>query len=141
MMMTNNAALLRKFLDVVWNRGDASSLDEFLAPAYEIRRDPGDPWEGKTLSIKEFAERLRISRAPFPDQRFEIVDLFDGGDRIFVAWNWRGTHKGDLPGFPATDKIITMSGATVYYLEDSKLCGHWQVADRLGVMQQLSAGR
>ena len=31
-----------------------------------------------------------------------------------------------------------MSGATVYYFDDSeRISGHWQIADRLGVFQQL----
>ena len=30
-----------------------------------------------------------------------------------------------------------MSGATVYYFDDEKIVGHWQITDRLGVFQQL----
>lgn len=138
-MSEQNCKTLRRFFDVVWNRGEYDKISEFLAPSYEIRHDPGDPWDGKTLTPDGFRERISVSRAPFPDQRFKVVDMLDGGDRVAVFWTWSGTHKGDLPGFPASGKSIAMSGATIYYFDGGRLCGHWQVADRLGVMQQLSA--
>ena len=47
-----------------------------------------------------------MSRAPFPDQRFSIQDLLADGDRVCMTWYWSATHKGDLPGFPATGNRI-----------------------------------
>ncbi len=58
-----------------------------------------------------------------------------------MTWFWSATHAGDYPGFPATGKTISMSGATVYYFDGDRLCGHWQIADRLGVFQQLVANK
>lgn len=56
-------AFVAAFLDIVWTRGDVSEVERFLAPRYTIRSDPGDPWDGRTLTREEFAERLTISRA------------------------------------------------------------------------------
>ena len=77
------------------------------------------------------------SRAAFPDQRFDLQELFADGGAVVMTWLWTGTHRGDLPGFPATGKTIRMSGATVYYFDGDRLTGHWQITDRLGVYQQL----
>ncbi|EBW2250074.1 hypothetical protein C9R18_25875, partial [Salmonella enterica subsp. enterica serovar Enteritidis] len=63
---------LATFLDRVWSSGDIDAIDEFLADRYTIRHDPGDPWNGQTLDIAGFKERVRLSRAPFPDQRFDV---------------------------------------------------------------------
>ena len=38
-----------------------------------------------------------------------------------MTWLWKGTHLGDLPGFPATGRPIEMSGATVYHLAATRL--------------------
>jgi len=129
------------FFRDVWNAGDADACRRYLAPSYTIWHDPGDPWEGQTLDGAGFQERLRISRAPFPDQCFEIVGLWEDQDALAVSWTWRATHLGDLPGFPATGRRITMSGMTSYRFENERLSGHWQVVDRLGVFQQLQAHR
>jgi predicted ester cyclase len=34
-----------------------------------------------------------------------------------------------------------MSGITLYYYDDKRICGHWQVVDRLAIFQQLQANR
>ena len=73
-----------------------------------------------------------------PDQVFTVVEMVEEGDRIAVAWTWVGTHLGELPGMPASGKTITMTGLTIYSFEGDRLSGHWQLADRLGVWQQLA---
>ena len=132
-------AQLIAFFDIVWNSGQVDSLERFVAPAYTIRSDPGDHWDGATLTRKEFAERVRLSRAPFPDQRFEIADILVDGARIVADWRWRGTHLDALPGFPASGRSVKTSGLTIYDFEDGLLRGHRQQTDRLAVLQQLSA--
>jgi steroid delta-isomerase-like uncharacterized protein len=131
--------LVANFFDRVWNERDLGDLGLFLAPRYTIRSDPGDPWDGKTLTREEFAERLTLSCAPFPDQRFTIDEMIAEGNRVAVDWRWAGTHLGDLPGFPASRRVIRVSGLTHYDFEDGLLRGHRQQADRLSVFQQLSA--
>lgn len=127
----------RRFIEAVWNQGDSEAADRYLAPRYTIHHDPGDPWDGRELDLAGFKERARISRAPFPDQRFTIRDLTAQGDRVIIAWHWQATHLGEFPGFPATGQTLRMSGATVYHFEGGRITGHWQVTDRLGVYLQL----
>jgi len=130
--------ILQAFIREVWNEGRLEAVERYLAPRYTIHHDPGDAWEGKELDQEGFRERLRLSRAPFPDQRFEILELFGDGSAVVMTWTWKGTHRGELAGFQPSGKIVEMSGATVYYFdENERICGHWQIADRLGVFQQL----
>ena len=130
--------ILNDFIREVWNEGNIEAAERYLAPRYTIRHDPGDAWEGKELDLEGFKERVRLSRAPFPDQRFEILELFADGGAVVMTWTWTGTHLAALAGFPPSGKPVSMSGATVYYFdEDLRISGHWQIADRLGVFQQL----
>lgn len=129
--------ILTRFIRDVWDEGNADSAGSYLASTYTIHHDPGDPWEGKVLDLAGYRERVRILRAPFPDQRFEIQGLFAEGDAVVVTWRWTATHRGDIPGFPATNKLLSMSGATVYFFDGEKITGHWQITDRLGIYRQL----
>lgn len=141
--MPNSArkARLAAFVDRVWSRGEADAVDEFLADTYTIHNDPGDPWNGQTLTREGFRDRLITSRAVAPDQYFAPIRMIEEGDSIAVTWNWTGTHLGDLPGVPATGKTIRMTGATVYDFDpQDRLTGHWQIADRLGIYQQITSG-
>ena len=134
--MPDAKEILTQFIREVWTEGKVEASDKYIASKYTIHHDPGDPWDRKVLDLEGYKERVRISRAPFPDQRFDIQGLFADGDAVVVTWYWTGTHRGDIPGFPASGRQIKMSGATVYYFEGDKISGHWQITDRLGVYQQ-----
>lgn len=131
------AHILESFIQRVWNEGDVESASDFIAPAYTIHHDPGDPWEGMTLDAEGFKDRVRESRAPVPDQRFELRDVLEVDDRVVVTWQWKGTHLGDIAGFPPSGRELSMSGVTVYYFDGGCISGHWQIADRLSIYRQL----
>lgn len=131
------ADLLRE----VWSEGRVEASDDYIAPRYTIHHDPGDPWATRELDIEGYKARVRESRAPFPDQRFEVHETFADGNAVVVTWLWTATHRGDLPGLPADGRTVTMSGATVYYFDGDRITAHWQITDRLGVFQQLQRGR
>jgi steroid delta-isomerase-like uncharacterized protein len=134
--------ILGNFMQEVWSKGDVERCDAYLADTYAIHHDPGDPWDGQSLDIAGFKARVRTSRAPFPDQQFQILEILSDESKVMLTWNWTATHLGDLPNFPATGKSMAMSGATVYYFNGAdRITGHWQVADRLGIYQQLQQAR
>ncbi len=133
---------LAQFIRQVWDEGNAEAVDTYLAPAYTIHHDPGDAWEGQTLDLAGFKQRLLRSRAAFPDQLFQIEHCLADGDAVVITWLWQATHQGDIPGYAATGKILRMSGATAYFFdEQDRLTGHWQITDRLAIFQQLERNK
>lgn len=138
-MAINKKAFVTRFIQEVWSDGNVEAANNYIARLYTIHHDPGDPWEGQTLDLAGFKERVRQSRAPFPDQRFTIKALIGERDKVVATWDWQGTHQGDMPGFPASGRQITTSGITIYYFDGAKLAGHWQIVDRLDIFRQLSA--
>ena len=124
--------ILTDFIREVWSEGDVEAADKYIAPGYTIRHDPGDPWEGKELDVATYKVRVRTLRAAFPDQLFDIQGLFADGDAVVMTWLWSATHQCDIPGFPATGKRITMSGATAYFFASFEL--------RVGSRRQSAAG-
>jgi steroid delta-isomerase-like uncharacterized protein len=135
--MSENERVVRSLFERVWNTGEVAAVDGLLASRYTIHQDPGDPWDGQTLTIDGFKDRFTKSRAPFRDLRFDIMEIVAHGDRVAVNWVMRGTNTGELAGRPATGRAIEARGITIYYLEDGRISGHTQVVDRLAVMQQL----
>jgi len=131
--------LLSAFIEEVWSQGRVEACDDYIAESYAIRHDPGDPWDGQTLSREGFKERVRLSRAPCPDQRFTQTSILEDGGSVVIAWTWAALHTGDIAGFAATGARLTMSGLTLYDFDDEdRITGHWQVVDRLSVFQQLT---
>ncbi len=135
--MTDNTNRLIAFMERVWSAGEVAAVDEFLGPQYTIYSDPGDPWDGQTLSRSDFKDRLLASRAPFPDLTFEIGETVCAGDRVALSWTMRGTQLGAMGGRPPTGRSFAVQGMTIYHFANGRIVGHHQVVDRLSVAQQL----
>jgi steroid delta-isomerase-like uncharacterized protein len=71
-----------------------------------------------TAELRAFAEGFF---AAFPDVTFELRTSFSDGGSAGAEWIMRGTHKGDMPGMPATGKRVEVRGASVFAFEGSRI--------------------
>ena len=90
-----------------------------------------------TTELRAFGEGFFSG---FPDVTFELQSNFADGTRGGAEWVMRGTHKGDLPGMPATDKRMEVRGASIFEFLGDKIrrCSdYWDMATllkQLGLM-------
>ncbi len=75
----------------------------------------------------------------FPDLHHEILDIVAEGDKVAVRYNIIGTHKGELEGIPATGKEVSFGAMDFITLIDGKVAEEWEIADTMGLMQQIGA--
>ena len=129
--------LIRRFIQKVWNEKDFDSITNYVAPIYEIYKDPSDPWEGRTLNREEFAMRLDYTFDSFPDIRLEILTAIPEENSVVITWLMTGINNGKNGIFPPTGISIRTVGETTYYFNGGKICGHSQVCDRASVTKQL----
>ncbi len=133
MGVAENKALVRRFLDEGFEKGDMAVVDELIAEdAVDHEAPPGLP-PGRE-GIKMF---LNMFRSAFSDLRFEIEDEIGEGDLVAQRITIHATHTGDFMGIPATGKRIAVSGIDITRVENGKLVEHWGATDNLGMMQQL----
>lgn len=134
--MSNSLRTIEILVNDIWS-GKYDLIEKVISKYYKIFQDPGDPWDGKTLNHKEFAQRIETTRKVFPDISFEIQEIFGNRDRISVSWFMNGTHLGHLNKTPPTLKKISIPGMTIYSIDKNLISGHWQVMDRLEFYRQL----
>lgn len=70
----------------------------------------------------------------FPDVAFELTSRCADGLRGGAEWIMRGTHKGDLPGMPATGRRVEVRGASAFEFRGDKICrcsDYWDMATLL----------
>jgi len=60
--------------------------------------------------MKSFANAVF---AAFPDFKIQLMSGFTAGNWAGAEWTMSGTHKGDLPGIPATGKSFAVRGSTI----------------------------
>jgi steroid delta-isomerase-like uncharacterized protein len=73
----------------------------------------------------------------FPDVTWELRSSFANGSSGGAEWVMRATHKGDLPGMPATGKRIEVRGASVFEFAGDKIrrcTDYWDMATCLKQM-------
>jgi steroid delta-isomerase-like uncharacterized protein len=67
----------------------------------------------------------------FPDLKIELSTQVVAGDWAMLEWTMAGTHKGDLPGMPATGKSFSVQGATTLQIENGRISrnsDYWDMA-------------
>lgn len=127
--------LIRRAVDEVWNQGDLTAVDRFVASDFirhslTIDDPPVDGREG----VKQF---YRMLRAAFPDMHFTIDDLIAEGDRVVLRWSATGTHQGPFEGYAPTGKELRVTGIDINRVANGKLVECWTAVDDLGMTQQL----
>ena len=116
-----NKALVRKYYEEAWVKGNVDSVDEFTAADYvEHGLPPGA--EGLKRSITAY-------RTAFPDWKTTIDDIFAEGEMVTCRWSTSGTHLGDWFGIPPTGNHFTATGISVLRIAGGKVVENWTSID------------
>jgi steroid delta-isomerase-like uncharacterized protein len=136
MTVDANKALVRRFYEEVWSRGNLDVADEVFAPDY-VRHDfrATEPEAGPD-GQKGIAAHFR---AAFPDLSFRIDFLLAEGDMVAGRWTASGTHSGPWAGIPPTGRTMRFSAVNVFRFDRGKVVELWNHRDDLGLLEQLGA--
>ena len=135
MSTEQNKAILRRFFEELFNRGDLSVADEIVAVDYLAH----DPAPGETPGLQGLKEFVTSTRTAFPDVTFTIDDEIAEGDKVATRWTFRGTHQDEFAGIPASGNHVTFSALNIHRIVNGKLQEAWLKADTLDYLQQLGA--
>ena len=136
MSIEDHKALIRRFYEEVWNKGNLDAADTIFADDY-VRHDlrPGNPLPGPAGQKKIAAD----FRAAFPDLHMTIDVIVAEGDMIAARWTMEGTNTGQWGNIPPTGKRAKFSGVNIFRIANGRVVEIWNHRDDLGVMQQLDA--
>ena len=120
-----NKALVRRYFEEVWGKGNLAAVDDFMAADYaEHPRPSGLPPGSEGLKQLNAAYR-----SAFPDLKATLDDIFAEGDRVAFRWSFRGTHLGVWLGTPPTGNHMTATGITVFRIAGGKVVESWTSID------------
>ncbi len=77
--------------------------------------------------------------AALPDVSASMEDVVISGDRVVGRFVYRGTHKGDFMGIPASGSAVEMRSIDIWRTEDGMFVEHWDELNTLQVFQQMGA--
>lgn len=131
-----NKAIVRRFVEEVFNRGNMSVADELMAPDFVEHEElpPGIPRDRE--GVKQMTTMMRSA---FPDFKATIEDIIAEGNKVVIRMTWSGTQKGEFMGIAPTGKSVSIGVIDIIRIADGKLVEHWGQMDSMGMMQQLGA--
>lgn len=128
-----NKAMVRRSYAEMFNRGDLSNVEAFIAPDcidHEVH-------PGTNRGPDAMRGLIPMLRTAFPDLTFTIEELVAEGDLVAGRFTMHGTHQGPLMGIPPTGRIVEQSHMHFFRFRDGKAVEHWGVRNDLVLMRQL----
>ena len=135
MSLEENKAIVRRYLEEAWNRGNVGILDELMAPSYARYMS------GQAAPLDREGQKQRIAgfHQALPDLHLTIEDLIAEGDRVVFRITVHGTHQGILMGIAPTGKQMSVSAIDIARIVEGKIVEHWGQIDTFGLLHQLGA--
>jgi steroid delta-isomerase-like uncharacterized protein len=127
-----NKALVRRFIEEVWNGRDMAALDQLLAPDYYDHS-----YMPRDRSGLEGA--LALTGRAFPDHETIIESIVAEGDTVAVCETFRGTHGGDFRGLPASGRQFAVGRYQFFTVAEGRITAHRGLLDLPSLLQQLGA--
>lgn len=131
MSVKENKAIAKRWNEEIFNKGNVDVIDELAAENYVNYAADSDR--------AGFKQWVIGTKAIFSDTNIAIKDTIAEGNKVVIRWVMGGIQTGKYAGIPPTGQAFTISGISIYRIEDGKIVEDWSNTDMLGLMQQLGA--
>jgi predicted ester cyclase len=129
--LEKNKELARQFFEQIWNQGDESAIDRFIAEDAA----GNDPKFG--VGRESFRLQWRKWRAAFPDINFAVEEIVAEGDTVVTRWRLTGTHLGEYLGKEATGNKVDVDGVSIDRIKGGMVVSGFDAWDSLGFREQI----
>jgi predicted ester cyclase len=121
--LEKNKQLARDFFEQIWNQGDESAIDRFIA----VDAAGNDPKFG--VGRESFRLQWHKLREVFPDINFAVEEIIAEGNTVVTRWHLTGTHKGKYLGQPATVNKVAVDGVSIDQIENGMIVSGFDAWD------------
>jgi predicted ester cyclase len=129
----DNKALIRTYVETIFNQQQVDRAGELVAPEYVDHA----ALPGQAPGLEGVKQKWAMYLAGIPDLRVTIEELVAEGDKVAVRRSYAGTHRGELLGIPPTGRPVRIGGISIFRLTGGKIAEQWEQLDRLALLQQL----
>ena len=133
-----NAALVERVYDEVWNGRDLDILDDLYAPDHVLHTANRHTVVGDDGERAVVAALLR----EWPDYQVPIDAIVAEGDLVAVRYTGTGTEEGasERFGVSADGRQITVDGMAIYRVACGRIAETWRNHDELDLYRQVTGG-
>ena len=129
-----NADLVRAGFQA-FNSGNAGQCLALAAPDLITNlAELPEPRHGRDV----WRQGFEMMKHAFPDLQAHIEDIVADQDKVAVRLRFRGTHRGEFLGIPATGRTIEYVSHEFYRIADGLIAEEWICSDTATLLRQLS---
>jgi steroid delta-isomerase-like uncharacterized protein len=129
----DNKAIIRTYVETIWNQQQLDRADELVAPDFLDHA----ALPGQAPGLAGAKQKWAMYLTGIPDLHVTIEDLVAEDDKVAARRSYEGTHRGQLLGIPATGKPVQIGGISIFRIAEGKITEHWEQIDGLALIQQL----
>src|SRR5215208_5207995 len=120
-----NEALVRRYFEEVWGKGNLAAVDDFMAADYVEHTVPPVSRPGRD-TLKQYVAMFHDA---VPNMKGILHDIFAQRDRVAYRWSASGTHLGEWAGIPPTGLHMTVRGITIHRIAGGRCVEGWGSVD------------
>ena len=125
MSIEDNKALVRHYVDELFQQKRLAVFDELCVPDFVLHND-SVPLQGRE-AVKQFHSNIFIA---FPDIQMTIEYILAEGDTVALRHTTYGTQQGNFMGIPPTDKQVTVTGISIVRIVGGKVVNNGSTLTR-----------
>ena len=133
-MSAQNKAVIRRWLNAAYNKGDWKVLDEVIAPNF-VRHDQASGVTGKGPDVEK--QVATLYRTAFPDLHIKIAEMVVEGNTVAVRWTAVGTATGNLRGTSLSGRKVVTPGISICRISRGKITEQFVWWDTAAFNQQV----
>jgi steroid delta-isomerase-like uncharacterized protein len=124
-MAQDPKAVVRRFIDEVWNNRNPTAAEEVMAEDFVWRTPTLGTQSGRAQALAVLAEM----RTAFPDMEMGVAEMIGEGDTVVTHWRTTATHGGPYRGVAPTGEPVTWSGLVLNRVVDGRIVEHLAFPD------------
>ena len=128
-----NKAIILRWVNEV-NKGNFDALSEELFASDCMQYMPPD---AEPRSFEEYRQLIKQFYSAFPEISHAVDDVIVEGDKVVARITAHTVHEREFFGIPPTGKELEWTAIAIFQLADGKIKKRWEIADMLGLFEQL----
>ncbi|HEY7060881.1 MAG TPA: ester cyclase [Chloroflexota bacterium] len=119
-MAEDTKAVVRRYMDELWNNRNPAAADEILADDLVWIHPTLGNGQGRQAAM-DFIKEMREA---YPDLEGRIRSLVAEGDQVTAHWEATGSHRGPYRGAAPTGQRLTWEGVSLYRVVNGRIVEH-----------------
>jgi steroid delta-isomerase-like uncharacterized protein len=128
-----NKAIILKWFGELSKDNFEPLYEELFAPDCQQYMPPN----AEPMSFKEYKPMAKQVYEAFPEITHTVGDIIAEGDKVAAKILVHTIHEGEFFGMPATGKELEWTAIAIFLISDGKIKVRWEIADIMGLYQQL----